>query len=671
MTKQLTLAGLLALQMTGCAYQNAMRQGGRAAAESDWRTAEAAYQKAAKAKDKPEALAAWQEAREAAIADALDQALIAKDAGNYESAMSEVAYIMGLDGDNADAVTMRRDVMDAMFKAIEDHWTLGNARTSYSTAVRMKALFPRDERLAPIFDRLRAHFSDQAEAELKAKRFEDALASARAVLEFEPDRKAHIAPLEHRILTGWADQLGKDAAAHAKAGRKGAAAFTRARAYEIAGRQEDLAAARDLARQLALTSRFDVDLKVTGAPTRAAAIQGAVANATGSLTDVGGATKDALVVTVTATGQSCTEEKQVTPESRDYISGQVEVPNPRHAELTAKLAQVQDFAAEAKTESERLWPEVQKAEQSMKFFDELVAMAAGQRDQAVAKVNQAQQQLARAEAQIVEINNHLAELRAVGPGTEVVIAKREQELAQVQGLIAQWQGAVAEAEFTAAQAERELQGLQIERQPSAEATERLQSGYQATLADWQRFERETSETRTALAATSLTLWEDVHETFRYDVINWTRTCTAPVTVALKPSWRTEHRTSERYTPVGVTRDTSHVGHEPSELVADPKAYPETDIALWSAADAETGKSLGAWIAQLSEEYYEVKTLETTMALRNDPMRGADALLGLYLGAPGHVDESTLLTFRSHAREHFGLENLELLRSETVSQLATR
>ena len=672
MTKQLTLAGLLALTLSGCAYSTAMRTGDKAAAAGDWRTAEAEYRKATDKKDKEEALAAWQSAKEQAIADALDGALTSLDRGAYESAMSDIEYVMKLDSDNADVYTLKSDVRNRMKQDISNHWDLGNIRTSYTTAVRMKALFPSEDSLPEWFGKLRQHFEDEAKGHLKQKRFEDALASARTIVEFEPNRANHVAPLEHEILTGWADDMTKKAWGHNRAGRKGAAAMLYARAYEIAGRQPDLANAQDLASQLAGKARFDMSLRITGNSTRAKQIRTAIESKTDSLTDFGNASKDALTVTISAAGNRCSEVKESVPEAKDYISGQIEVDNPRHGELTAKLAHAEQAAIESKAESERLWPEVQKAERSLKFFDELVAMGNKELNAAQSKMQQAQGQLQKLETKRAEIETHLQELALVGPGTEATVAAREKERAKVLNLIAQWQGVVMDEEFKVKQAQREVEGLQVERDPAAAAFERINGGYKAVLDDWQTYQKTASETKSTLANTPKTVMEDVHETLDYEVHTWTRTCSAPVSVTMRPTWRTDLETSETFTPEGTTRDSSHRGHDLAQLVEDPKEYPQTDAELWASSDAQTAEQIGTWIAEMVEDFYEVRTLETTMAMQKDPLRATDKLVGLYLGAPAHVDDSTILTFKTHAREHFGLDSLELLRSESAGNpLASR
>ena len=214
-----------------------------------------------------------------------------------------------------------------------------------------------------------------------------------------------------------------------------------------------------------------------------------------------------------------------------------------------------------------------------------------------------------------------------------------------------------------------VQQIAIQRQPAADALARVQGGYDALVADLDSYRQLNIQTDQELALTSETLWQDVHETLDYEVFEWTRTCAAPVSVSMRAGWRTELPTSERYSPSVATQDSSHIGHELAQLTEDPKAYPDQDADLLARVDGATATEISAWLARMVEDYYETRTLETTMSMQKEPLRGADRLLGLYVGAPAHVDEATRLTFSSHARQHFGVERLELLRANDDGQVA--
>jgi len=661
MKRWIPCIGILAITISSCAYTTSMHKGSRAAADGNWPLAVIHYDKAVDSKDKEEAVLAYNEAKDNAVSDAVDAALVAIDTGAYETAMEQLTYVSTLDNDNADVYSLRNDCESAMARDIDAQWELENVRLSYTLAIRMKKLFPASEGLPGTFQKLREHYQTEAYALLKAKQYPESIAAARTITDFEPDRQASVAPIEQEVRTAWADNTNRRARAESRAGHKGAGAALYARSYEIAGRKADLESSQYLARQLRSTGQLAVDIRVTGASSRTERIREIVKGSTGQLKDVVLASSSAsLVAQVSAATSRCTETKDLTPETRDYISGQIEVSNPRHGELTQLLAQTTTLGEQASAEAERLWPEVQQAEQSLEFFDVQMMDAERVANSASTKLSTATQQMQSAMVKRDELIARMEELRAAGPGTEATIERVETELGKVGRVIAQWQGEVLDGEMQADASAGKVSRLTIERQPAQDALDRLKSGYEAVLKDRTDFQQRRTELTGELANTSKTVWEDVHETLAYDVHNWTRTCTAPVQVTMRPRWSTELPTTAAYDPAQSTRDSSHIGHTKADLEADPKAFPDTDSSLVANSDEETAAEVAKWVGRLVDDYYEFKTVETTMALMKDPIRATSPMLGLYLGGRSHLDDATITTFASHVRQHYGLEKLELL-----------
>lgn len=661
MKRWIPCVGVLAITMSSCAYSAAMNKGGRAAADGNWPMAVIQYEKAMDSRDKDEAQAAYVEARDHAVADAVDAALIGIGSGSYETAVDQLDYVSSLDDDNADVYSLRIDCEAAMASDIDAQWELGNPRLSYTLAIRMRKLFPDSEGLPGTFNKLREHYKQEAIGLLRAKKFPESLAAARTITDFEPDRDASVAPLEQEIRTTWADDTNQRARAQNRAGNKGAGAALYARSYEIAGRKADLESSQYLARQLRSSGQLMVDIRVTGPSSRAAQIREILTGNAGQLNDVVlGTGSSTLVAQVTVAPARCAETKEVTPESKPYISGQIEIDNPRHGALTEQLAQASTLGDRAGQEAEQLWPEVQQAEQSLEFFDIQMMDAERVANAEAAKLATATAQMQGAMNRRDELMARLDELRAAGPGTEATIAREETELGKTGRVIAEWQGEVLESQMKSDAAASQVSRLTIERQPAQDALDRLKGGYEAVLQDRTAFQQQRTELASELANTSRTIWEDVHETLNYDVHNWTRTCPAPVRVTMRPRWRTELPTTSAYDPTESTRDSSHIGHVKADLQADPKLYPDTDTALVAASDGRTAAEVSSWMGRLVDDYYEYKTVETTMALLKDPIRATSPMLGLYLGGRSHLDDATITTFAAHVRQHYGLEKIELL-----------
>jgi hypothetical protein len=104
-----------------------------------------------------------------------------------------------------------------------------------------------------------------------------------------------------------------------------------------------------------------------------------------------------------------------------------------------------------------------------------------------------------------------------------------------------------------------------------------------------------------------------------------------------------------------------VGHVKAEITEDPKKFPETDDQLVAKGDAETQAAIVEWIGNLVGAFYRDQATEATLALTTDPVAGATELVTLYLGASARLDEQTVKLFETHAKQHFGVEKLALLK----------
>jgi hypothetical protein len=158
--------------------------------------------------------------------------------------------------------------------------------------------------------------------------------------------------------------------------------------------------------------------------------------------------------------------------------------------------------------------------------------------------------------------------------------------------------------------------------------------------------------------------EDVHATLAYDIHDWLRTCTAPVTAYFGPRWSTELPRTKSFSPKNETGDRSHIGHVKAAIVEDKKVYPATDADLVAKGDAETIKGVVEALIALSDDYYRRQVADTTTALSSDPINATTSLVGLYIGAKGRLDPATVSAFQAHLKQQYGLEKLELLTATT-------
>jgi len=657
--KPLVIAAFL-LFATGCAYSSAMGRGSRSENAGDWAAAYSAYDEALK--KKPEEAEA-REARERAATALVDQALReAGDAlalGDFEVAMEKLEVAVQYDSDRPEVYELRKEAREKMARRFADLWAGESWDHAYDMAVRTRELFPDSEHLDKAFSDLRKHYVSTAEAELKRKQYKESLATLRIIVKYESDRQGDIAALEQKILQSWGEDLARRASSNSRSRKYGAAAVLYARAYEVAGRPEHLKKARELTARLKPEGKMSVSLRVTGARGRTATIQEGIVAGLSGVPDTAVVSKNAkLDIRVSVGAQNCTETDKITPTEKDFISGQVEEPNPEWHTLTNNLAAQREIEATSTQKAEVLWPDVQSAEENLKKLD--AALQAAQRELAAATTSkqEAQAQLDSNKARRDQLQIDLEGLQATG-ATATADQVRTQ-LGQLGRIISDWSGEVIQRTEAESTASRRVKSLEIERGPAKETLERLQTGYQAIMKDKTAAQSQASDLSVKLGATPETVWKDVHEMLKYDIHDWTRTCTAPVTVTLRPRWETNKPTEEAYTPSHETKDRSHIGHDKAEVKEDPKSFPDADADLIAKGDKATIAEVASWLDKMAEDHFRVRRTDTAVALVEHPIDATTELVRLYVGARDRLDESSVKMFQAHLLTHFGLEKIELL-----------
>ncbi|MCB9678969.1 MAG: hypothetical protein H6737_27960 [Alphaproteobacteria bacterium] len=657
--KPLIIAALL-LVGAGCAYSSAMNKGSRFESSGDWANAYAQYDAAAKKKpDEIEAQKARERASNALVDEALRKAQDALAIGDFEVVIERLADAMKYDADRPEVFEIRKKAREDMEKRYKRLWEAKSYKDAYEMLVRTRNLFPDMEHLEKGFDDARAHYTDTAKAELGKKQYPEALKTLRTIVELEPDRQGDIAALEQSILGKWGEDLAAKASSNLRFKKIGAAAVLYARAYEVAGRREHLDKARELASKLQPEGKMSISLKVGGPKDRADYVREGVTAGIANIADTTIVPKlGKLDVRIDVGAQKCTEEDAVTPTEKDFISGQVEEPNPEFHELTANLQAQRDREANAKQKAEVLFPDVEKAEATLKGIDAELETAKREAAEKKASVEEAQTQLDRSKARRDELQTQLDTLTAQG-ATATADSVRQQ-LGDMGRIISEWSGEVIKRGDAASTAERKVKSLEVERGPAAEALNRLKTGYDAIMKDKSDAQDQASSLAVKLSSTPQTVWKDVHEMLKYDIHDYTRTCTAPVTVTMKPAWETSQPTSEVYTPSHETKDRAHIGHVKAEVKEDLKVFPEDDKTLVEKGDKATVAELVTWLENLAGDHFRARRTDTAVELVEKPVDATTELVRLYVGAQGRLDESSVKMFQAHVKQHFGLEKIELL-----------
>ena len=365
-----------------------------------------------------------------------------------------------------------------------------------------------------------------------------------------------------------------------------------------------------------------------------------------------------LDVKVAVGATVCTEVDTITPTEKDFISGQVEEPNPEWHALTDRLAVQRAIEEDTSARAEALWPDVVKAEETLKGID--ADLTAAQAELAVAQsaVEQAQTQLDNNKAKRDQLQQQLQAHQS--SGATAMVEQTQAQLGEVGGFISDWTGQLITRTDATAAAQRKVKAAEVARGPALESVKRLKSGHDAIQKDKATAQAEATQLSAKLGGTPKTVWKDVHEMLEYDIHDWTRTCVAPVSVSLHPGWETGRPTQEAYTPSNETTDRSHIGHDKAAVKEDLKAFPDTDDALVLKADTATLAAIETWLTAMAQDHFRARKTETTLALVDHPVDATTELVRLYVGAEGRLDEAAISAFKNHVKSEFGLEHLELL-----------
>lgn len=645
----------------GCAFQSAMREGGRLAAAGDWAGAYAAYSRANEVKpDDIEAEKALAEAREYAVEDALTSARAAIDTGDYETAKKSLDQVIRIDADNPEVFDLTRDLERTMAAHFERLWGANDPTGAYDFAIRQRGVIPKGGHVQENVDRARAYFAAEAARLTAAKEHERALGLLKVIVDHEPDRRSEVDAIDRQVRIAWADHLVATSATMAKAGRTGAAAAHLARAHEIAGRAGDLAKGKELALSLAPQARFSMTLDVTGDAWRVAPVKDALTQGFTAIPDAAFVASDpVLAVRVTLKPHKCTEADTVTPTSLEYVSGQVEKPNAEWNELAAAYEQARTDEAGARAQVEDLAPKLETASAVVAKLDAAVAQLQKLTADVTAAFEDASRQATAARTRRDELEAQLDQVLASG-GSSADAQALQAQIADATSIMDQWAAKASENEQAEGLAKRKLQEFDGQRSAATQAHQSLVAAHASADQDRAAAEKLANELTSKLSATPKTVWEDVKDVHRYDVHDWKRTCVAAAALTMRPRWKTQLGVARNFDPTAAIEDRAYAGFEKANLAADPKLYPTSDKELVALADAETVKAVVEWTRTLADDAYRDRVSATMLAIEAAPVDAATAVLALLLGAPARLDQATIDAFHAYLEEDFGLQQPALL-----------
>ncbi len=650
-----------------CAHSSALHKGDEAAANNNWTAAYDAYATALQSKPSSTAAKdAVDHAKPLAVAMELQSAQLALDVSNYEEAIGHLDYVRKVDPGNEEEKQLRDDAKKRMGQELTGK--LGyelDAAAIYDLIERARKLFPDLVEIPKTLEALRTRIEKDADTLAKQGKYQEAIASLHMISEHEPNLKVHVQTLEQTYLTAWADDYAARARAAAAKKQDGLAATLFARAYEIAGRPDDLEHSRSASKTLVKKATLGVYLETKG---EGGARNGQIRTATQTLLDGMPAVSKAysstndMAIEINVRAARCTETSESTPESKDYVSGQIKVPNPDHATLTQQVEVAQSNLDRAEADLERVKPDATAARNGLAKFDTELAKAKSELDSAKGKADSARAQLEGSNKRKSDLEAKLATLQSSG-GPEWDIKATQGELDQVNKVIPQWEEAFREKQSVYEQANLKYSSIETDRAPTAEASARLEQSQAEATKQVADAKAALTGLQSKLTATPATLLQDVHETLEYKMYKWTRTCSAPVSVVLRPKFKTDLPKYYTFSAKQVTTDTSNIGHVKAGVVEDKKEYPKTDTQLVADADAESMKLVNGAVSAVIEGYFTNRLSNAAERVNTDPDLATDALVTMYIGARPRVDDAAQAILKSHLEKNYGLTKLDLLKPE--------
>jgi hypothetical protein len=652
--------------LAACAHTSSLKKGDEAAANNNWPAAYDAYESALQAK--PSSAAAKEavnHAKPLAIAMEIQSAQVALDASNYEEAIQHLDTVRKIDPTNEEEKQVRDDARKRMAQELTGKLSYElDATAIYDLIERARKLFPDLVEIPKTLEALRTRIEKDAETLAAEKKYQQAIDALRLISAHEPNLKVHVQTLEQTYLTAWADDYAARGKSAAAKGQDGLSATLYARAYEIAGRPDDLERSRAASKALVKKATLGVYLEAKGDGPRPGQMRGATQTVIDAMPAVAKAykSKNDLAIEINVRAARCAETSEATPQSKDYVSGQIKVPNPDHATLTTQVETAQATLDRAQADLDRVKPDATAAKAGLVDFDAKLAKAKIELDAAKGKADSARAQLEGSNKRKSDLETKLSGLQS-SSGPEWDIKATQSELDQVNKVIPQWEEAFREKQGIYEQANLKYEAINTDRAPAAEAAARLDNSQTEAMKQVADAKAALTGLQSKLAATSPTLLQDVHETLDYKLFKWTRTCSAPVSVVLRPMFKTDLPRTYTFASKQETTDTSNIGHEKAAVVEDKKEYPKTDAQLIAESDVESLKLVNAAISAVIEGYFTARLNNAANKVETEPDAATDALVTMYIGARGRVDEAAQAILKGHLEKNYGLTKLDLLKAE--------
>lgn len=514
-------------------------------------------------------------------------------------------------------------------KAVEDAVVAAReavASGRYEDAVTLadwaRAELPREPLVADAYRWIEAEMRADLDAALAGRRTDDAADLALRMRALFP--RADLAATFAGLRRHYADRA-QDAE---RVGQLGPAAALYARAVELVDHPDDRAAMRRLVDELRAQSTVTVHVAHRGEGWRTVALRRAVdpmlADVPGVLVDVDPRGAD-LSVDVDTSGARCAQQATVQVVEHPYVAGQREVRNPAYDAAMERLHVARQHLTGLLDDEQARRDALTQARAHADVYEaEVLKPRTDAWEEARATVARIEAALAGPRAGDVDLIRALEVHRAVLAAAELARDEAVAELAARRELVAE--------------ARAHLDALAPE--------------LQAAQARVQRLDAE----RHALPATLL---EDVVVVHRYDVADWTRTCTTDVVVSMRTDTSARPQV-RRYQESASTTDTAWAAFPQLGIAGDPLTFAYTDGELILAADRAAAAGV---VSAVREQVAAGRSAEVDRALvrlGTDP-NATTVLLALWLTDPDTLPASEREAVAAHLERAYGLDRLDTLR----------
>jgi hypothetical protein len=640
--------------LAGCAHKQAIDQANAYAQQGDWRAAYAQCERALEIDpDSAQAQACAADTRPKATNAALDDARSELSKRNYARALDHLDYIDGIHSEPAEkSEQLRADIRSAVEERLAGYIDAAEMETAYEFAGTAAQLYPDARFVEDAYQSCRAYFRDKAATAEQAGDFAAAIAAWDVIGTHESERSDEVDAAQTRLRSEWADTLISRADELEADDKLAGATVMYAKAFDLNGREKARVQLRLLTDQLARETEFGVRWKLEGPRDWTASFEESLTNAlpTGIAAV---ATSPRLHAEFDLSSSDCSDAATDTSRaSQRYVSGTRRVTNPDWDDTSDELESARSELNDTRSEKSELEHETRDAQRKVDEYraDTLAPIrrkldSAWQRERRLTSSVESQQtMLESAEAKLSRLERREDADEEEIAAQKITVRTLRENLRKKQDRLEIARRERRDLEREANDAERELESRKRER-------DRVDADLAEMSRDVDALQREVESLERELDDTPRTIEQDVIDTFDYDVVTWTRTCTAEVEMEAKFA-DDGRESSTMLTGKASTTDDTHPAYPRYGVEKDPLVFETDDVELLSRVDRDLAGKTSGELSELAQAFWRRRTSEAIGDMKKRPHHAANLLLSVHLAAPEHLSDGDVTALGEHLVEHY-------------------